>query len=412
MVCLGPEPDHAKATGGKLPPDEGRRFTVFEGGAPTTEPHHGRLVSTAEGAGSDAAEGGHTLADAMAQVSYLIPTSTDPWHDAGGFFQRCHNEHPQCQEWASRGECKLNPNYMLVNCAGSCRTCSRAVEAPVYTGQPWRLFNTAGEPLESKADFDKGFEKGGIAIVFEGGQWIWPGVMVGFERTISVGDKSVTLETMALQPLVLSVTNFLSQEECDHVIGQSEPHMAPSQVSFMDKDKGKTNEEFRTSSNYFLPARTPLLRSLDERVAKLTCVPRQHQEHTQVLRYENGQYYGSHNDYWDPDFYQSADMLQMTRGGYHNRLATVFWYMTNVTHGGETNFPRAHGGPDTPNTNANCGTKGLSVHPQRGKVIVFYSLNPDGSGDNYSLHGACPVKEGTKWAANKWVWNTRQSFTR
>jgi len=94
-------------------------------------------------------------------------------------------------------------------------------------------------------------------------------------------------------------------------------------------------------------------------VAKLTRVPRQHQEHTQVsvpfvravvvyvvrgakgvglwrfvgmdwssltlnplpacarcakvLRYENGQYYGSHNDYWDPDFYQSADMLEMTQ---------------------------------------------------------------------------------------------------
>ena len=45
--------------------------------------------------------------------------------------------------------------------------------------------------------------------------------MVGFERTISVGDKSVTLETMALQPLVLSVSNFLSDEECDHVIGGS-----------------------------------------------------------------------------------------------------------------------------------------------------------------------------------------------
>ena len=79
-------------------------------------------------------------------------------------------------------------------------------------------------------------------------------------------------------------------------------------------------------------------------------------------------------------------------------MATVFWYMTNVSDGGETNFPRAHGGPDTPNTNANCGTKGLSVQPQRGKVIVFYSLSPDGSGDTYSLHGACQVREGTKWA--------------
>ena len=156
---------------------------------------------------------------------------------------------------------------MLVNCAGSCRSCSQAVEAPVYTGQPWRLFSVEGEPLESMA----GYEQGGIALLFEGGQWIWPGVMVGFERTINVGDKSVTLETMALQviqtehrrqfrltcpagllrltcapttaptiddprsktaqPLVLSVSNFLSEAECEHVISQSEPHMAPSQVS-------------------------------------------------------------------------------------------------------------------------------------------------------------------------------------
>jgi prolyl 4-hydroxylase len=78
--------------------------------------------------------------------------------------------------------------------------------------------------------------------------------------------------------------------------------------------------------------------------------------------------------------------------------------------GGETNFPRAHGGPDLPNTQGNCGSRGLSVQPVKGKVIVFYSLKPDGSGDTYSLHSACPVKEGLKWAANKWVWNVNKGF--
>ena len=101
----------------------------------------------------------------------------------------------------------------------------------------------------------------------------------------------------------------------------------------------------------------------------------------------------------------------MSEGGFTNRLATVFWYMTDVPKGGETNFPRAHGGPDLANTNANCGTRGLSVRPAKGKVIVFYSLRPDGSGDTFSLHSACPVKEGgLKWAANKWVWNTPKGF--
>jgi prolyl 4-hydroxylase len=50
------------------------------------------------------------------------------------------------------------------------------------------------------------------------------------------------------------------------------------------------------------------------------------------------------------------------------------------------------------------------VKPEKGKVIIFYSMRPDGQTDGYSLHGACPVLNGTKWAANKWVWNERVSY--
>jgi prolyl 4-hydroxylase len=50
------------------------------------------------------------------------------------------------------------------------------------------------------------------------------------------------------------------------------------------------------------------------------------------------------------------------------------------------------------------------VKPEKGKVIIFYSLLADGTGDHYSLHGACPVEEGIKWAANKWVWNDKMQF--
>ena len=37
---------------------------------------------------------------------------------------------------------------------------------------------------------------------------------------------------------------------------------------------------------------------------------------------------------------------------------------------------------------------------------MFYSLKANGAHDDASLHGACPVVDGTKWAANKWVWNS------
>ena len=52
-----------------------------------------------------------------------------------------------------------------------------------------------------------------------------------------------------------SVENFLESKECAHIIRRSKKHMAPSKVSLMDKDKGKADKEFRTSSTYFLSSR-------------------------------------------------------------------------------------------------------------------------------------------------------------
>jgi len=42
---------------------------------------------------------------------------------------------------------------------------------------------------------------------------------------------------------------------------------------------------------------------------------------------------------------KSPGTLEMLKNGAVNRLATVFFYLTDVEAGGETGFPRAHGGP-------------------------------------------------------------------
>jgi hypothetical protein len=126
------------------------------------------------------------------------------------------------------------------------------------------------------------------------------------------------------------------------------------------------------------------------------------QEYVQVLRYEKGQKYDHHTDYFDPRFYQSdPETLKTIKGGEQNRLATVLWYLSTVTDGGQTVFPRAFG--STPDNSSDCST-GLLVPPVRGQVVMFYSLTADGALDPMSVHGACPVGEGVKNAGNKWVW--------
>jgi prolyl 4-hydroxylase len=81
--------------------------------------------------------------------------------------------------------------------------------------------------------------------------------------------------------------------------------------------------------------------------------------------------------------------------------------MTEVEGGGDTVFPRA-GGLGEPQDLAACD--GLRVRPEKGKVLVWYNLHANGNLDPASLHGGCAVRAGTKWAANKWLWNKPSGF--
>ena len=101
-------------------------------------------------------------------------------------------------------------------------------------------------------------------------------------------------------------------------------------------------------------------------------------------------------------------MLESVEDGAKNRLATVFFYLNNVSSGGETNFPRAASerwpdGAPTPRDYFDC-SQGLSVYPAEGKVIIFYSMLPSGEMDELSLHGGCDVlkETETKYSANFW----------
>jgi len=255
-----------------------------------------------------------------------------------------------------------------------------------------------------------------LVLAFEGGSFIWPGVEVGFRRMIalepeSVGGDGLTLEllTRSLQPLILEVSSFLDSSECGHIIKKASPHIAKSAVSHMDHDVGKPDTNWRSSSTYFMPSDDDVLRRLDARVGALTLTRTNQQEYAQVLRYGQGERYAAHNDYFDPKMYaKNADILELTKKGLFNRLATVFFYLNSVQEGGETNFPRA-GGLSQPHNFEDC-SKGVSIYPQQGRIIIFYSQDPAARLDDYSLHGGCPPVNGTKWSANKWIWNKPMSF--
>ena len=74
--------------------------------------------------------------------------------------------------------------------------------------------------------------------------------------------------------LFLRASQFVSDEECDHVQERALPNMKSSGVSLMDKDKGKKATDWRTSSTYFLPSRSdPILERIDMRVQVSNAMP-------------------------------------------------------------------------------------------------------------------------------------------
>ena len=313
-------------------------------------------------------------------------------------------------------------------------------KTPNQQQQPYALFTVDGQRVlqETRSPNDEKSENErdpwmvsvmaqhlGMVLLYEGGQFVWPGIRIGYERRDvplwyqpnptptqllpPPPPTNVTLVTLSLSPLVLAVHGFLTIEECQHIQQRATPHLAYSDVVLMDHDAGRPASDFRTSSTTFLDAtHDPTLTALEYRTAALVRIPRHHQEPVQVLRYERTEKYQAHHDYFDPKFYgNDPGTLKLIQHGKRNRLVTVFWYLSTVPEGGETIFPRAFGQRER--STQDCET-GLKVRPEMGKVILFYNMNMQGTIDPQSLHGACPVKQGIKWAANKWIWNEPMSY--
>lgn len=283
---------------------------------------------------------------------------------------------------------------------------TRGQETP-NTQQPWAMYTPQGFLVESLLDLQDGAND---VLLYEGGNFLWPGVREGHITTVTQVDGlgSVAMRTLSMSPLVFSVEGFLLPEECQYIRDTAEPEMRQSGVALMDHDKGKPATDWRTSSTHFMASRRyEGLQAIDRRISGLTRQPISSQEDVQVLRYEHTQRYDTHHDYFDYRLYASnPGTLQLIDDGKRNRMITVLWYLSNVAEGGETIFPLYKGRVSSFETrNCDLMEGALRSPPKEGSVIMFYSLLPNGDLDHRSLHGSCAVKEGIKWAANKWIWN-------
>jgi prolyl 4-hydroxylase len=173
------------------------------------------------------------------------------------------------------------------------------------------------------------------------------------------------------------VQNFLTPEECQGIIELIEANSRPSTLY-----AGTEVDGFRTSSSCDLEHLHPLVLRIETRICTLMGVDHRHGETLQGQRYQPGQQFKPHHDFFHTT--QSYWEQEKVMGG--QRSWTAMIYLNEPESGGETNFPKA----------------GLCVEPRTAMLVIWNNMTEIGAPNDLTLHEGSPVVAGTKYIVTKW----------
>jgi len=203
----------------------------------------------------------------------------------------------------------------------------------------------------------------------------------GASALVAAGGRQVQVLATMQRPRVVVFGGFLGDDECAGLMALAGPRLLRSETVDNATGDSEVNAARTSDGMFFERGETPLIASIEQRIADLLRWPVDHGEGLQVLRYRPGAEYRPHHDYFDPAHPGTPRILQ--RGG--QRVGTLVMYLNAPEGGGATTFPDV----------------GLEVAPVRGNA-VFFSYDR-AHPDTRTLHGGAPVTAGEKWVATKWL---------
>ncbi|XP_042508077.1 probable prolyl 4-hydroxylase 9 isoform X2 [Macadamia integrifolia] len=192
---------------------------------------------------------------------------------------------------------------------------------------------------------------------------------------------SMPFQVLSWKPRALYFPKFATAEQCKSIIKMAKANLEPSTLALREGETVENTKGIRTSSGTFISAsedKTGILDTIEQKIARVTMLPRSQGEAFNVLRYEIGQGYHSHYDAFNPAEYGPQKS---------HRVATFLLYLSNVKEGGETMFPYENDFVDFNYDYKKC--IGLKVKPRQGDGILFYSLFTNGTIDPHWVHNSC-----------------------
>ena len=170
------------------------------------------------------------------------------------------------------------------------------------------------------------------------------------------------------------IRQFLSEDECQYLIRLAEGHFTRS-ATIGPNGKEDTIDDHRTSSSYFLPDSDPVVQRIRQRAARILKVRYRQLEGLQVVKYEPGQYFNEHHDWFTPDYVDTIG---------DQREYTIFAYLNTAD--GQTEFPHLE----------------KSFSPRRGDALKWKNCDSLNKCNDLSLHRGAPPQTGLKYGLNIW----------
>jgi prolyl 4-hydroxylase len=184
------------------------------------------------------------------------------------------------------------------------------------------------------------------------------------------------------KPRVMTLINFMTPEECKHVLALCADRYKRSGV--MQNDGNTGVEDVRTSHSCFIrEAQDDVVRRIESKAAKAAGVNVDQIEGLQIVRYYPGEKYDAHNDWFHHGDKDTQEKNQ--------RYVTILVYLNDDFEGGTTDFVNL----------------GLKVKPVKGNAVMWDNCWKNGNTndtchENAKHQGSAPTK-GVKYAMNIWT---------
>jgi prolyl 4-hydroxylase len=193
---------------------------------------------------------------------------------------------------------------------------------------------------------------------------------------------------------IFRIDGFLTPDECADIIATiNASELTESSTYNATKPMERIVNVERTSKTCYFGGSNPFIAEVETRICKTLGISNRYAEQIQGQKYEVGQEFRFHTDYFDPELLKKDASI---RG---QRTWTFMIYLNDVEEGGHTSFPRAF----------------CSSAPKTGTALVWNNLYSQASSPNagdwgrenpFSSHCGMPIIRGEKYILTKWFKET------